>query len=190
MGSMNFSRTKPRWMQPTGQPAQAALRSSVFSANFSPLISTAEGSLVRCRLRKGSALSSFSTTTFSAVPRLWYLCIISVAGQQAVDVLEKLGVVLALGQREGAVPLDGDALEVFHAHDGAGAEAAEVAVGVDDDAGHGRAGLARRSDAQDAAVPGAGEHAAEELARGVDVEAAHEVHVFELPCGGSRRTGS
>ncbi len=76
---MNFSRTNPRWMQPTGHPAQAALRRRVFAANASPLIAAAAGSLVHWRLRKGSALISFSTITFSAVPRLWYLFIISVA---------------------------------------------------------------------------------------------------------------
>jgi len=34
-------------------------------------------------------------------------------------------------------------------------------------------------------VPGAGEHPAEELAGGVDVEAAHEVHVFDFHVAGA-----
>jgi len=50
-----------------------------YSANFSPLMPSAAGSVVACRFLIGNAFRSFITLTFPGVPRLWYLDIMSVS---------------------------------------------------------------------------------------------------------------
>ncbi len=52
--------------------------------------------------------------------------------------------------------MDHDGLEVLAAHHRSCPQPAEMAVGVGGDACHGRSVLARRADAQDGPVPGAG----------------------------------
>jgi hypothetical protein len=79
-------------------------------------------------------------------------------GELPVDLLEELGILLVGGQIEGLVAHDHDRFEVLGAHDRPCPQAAEMAVCIHVDAGHGRPVLSRRSDPKNGPVAGATRH--------------------------------
>ena len=97
-----------------------------------------------------------------------------------VNLLKKLCIVRAVAEGKIPVALKNNGFKVFSAHNRACPEPAEMPVGIDIDACHGRSLLARRADAQNAAVPGAGKHGAEHLAAFLHIHAPEVVDIFEL----------